>query len=84
MHPTGPMPAQPGPFAPKPPSSNASGCSTALVVVGVIFGVIVLAVIIVLIAAAKGQQKSNDQYSGAPAPASIASVLPAVPGYQLD
>ncbi|WP_345706739.1 hypothetical protein [Kitasatospora paranensis] len=52
--------------------------------VGVIFGVIVLAVIIVLIAAAKGQQKSNDQYSGAPAPASIASVLPAVPGYQLD
>jgi serine/threonine-protein kinase len=83
VHPTGPMPAQPGPFAPKPPTSNANGCSTALVVVGVIFGVIVLAVIIVLIAAAKGEQKNN-QYSGAPAPASIASVLPGVPGYQLD
>ncbi|PBC78660.1 serine/threonine protein kinase [Streptomyces sp. TLI_235] len=63
-HPTGPMPAQPGPFVAKPqPANNNAGCSTALVVVGVIFGVIVLAVIIVLIAAAKGEQNKGNSYS---------------------
>ncbi|MFD9129242.1 protein kinase [Kitasatospora sp. NPDC059571] len=79
VHPTGPMPVQPGPFAPKPAQTNNSGCSTALVVVGVILGVIVLAVIIVAIAAAKGEQKSNDPYSGAPAFRTVATRVADLP-----
>ncbi|MEV6211768.1 protein kinase [Kitasatospora sp. NPDC051914] len=75
-HPTGPMPAQPGPFVAKPqPANNNAGCSTALVVVGVIFGVIVLAVIIVLIAAAKGEQNKNSTYGSNSSAPVVSQVL---------
>ena len=75
-HPTGPMPAQPGPFVAKPPTTNGnSGCSTALIVVGVIIGVIMLAGIIVLIAAAKGEKDKNTGYGSLPLRSPAAVVL---------
>ncbi|MCU7827388.1 protein kinase domain-containing protein [Kitasatospora sp. DSM 101779] len=75
-HPTGPMPAQPGPFVAKPqPGNSNAGCSTALVVVGVIFGVIVLAVIIVLIAAAQGEKNKGTSYGSSPLAPAASVVL---------
>ncbi|MEU2627926.1 protein kinase [Kitasatospora sp. NPDC007106] len=75
-HPTGPMPAQPGPFVAKPqPGNSNAGCSTALVVVGVIFGVIVLAVIIVLIAAAQGEKNKGSSYGSSSLGATASVVL---------
>ncbi|WP_354641538.1 protein kinase domain-containing protein [Kitasatospora camelliae] len=66
---------QPGPaFAPQPANNN-SGCSTALIVVGVIIGVIVLACIIVAIAAASDENKSSTY--GAPRPAVVLDLGPA-------
>ncbi|MFJ1753747.1 protein kinase [Kitasatospora sp. NPDC088134] len=49
QQPHGPLPG-PGPLPYRPPASNSNGCSTALIVVGVVFGVIILAIIIVAIA----------------------------------
>ncbi|MGE7438300.1 MULTISPECIES: protein kinase domain-containing protein [Kitasatospora] len=64
-----PFPApQPQPFAPRPANnSSGNGCGTALVVIGVIVGLIVLAVIIVgIVAAKKEKQKiSNFDTTGA-------------------
>ncbi|WP_407912950.1 protein kinase domain-containing protein [Kitasatospora sp. NE20-6] len=79
-HPTGPMPSQQRPFVAKPqaPNNNA-GCSTALVVVGVIFGVILLAGIIVMIAAVKGEQNKGTDYGSSSSSARSAAVAGELP-----
>ncbi|MEV4612363.1 protein kinase [Kitasatospora sp. NPDC049258] len=66
-----PGPIGPGPYGPGQVKPN-NGCSTALIVVGVIVGVIVLAVVIVAIAAAQAEKdKNNGNSYGAPRPAVV-------------
>jgi len=57
-------------FVPTPATNNNSGCSTALVVVGVIIGLIVLAVIIVGIVATKSEKDKSSTY-GSQRPAAV-------------
>ncbi|MDH6580159.1 protein kinase [Kitasatospora sp. MAP5-34] len=75
--PYGPGPQGPPfvPFAPKPANSN-NGCFTALVVVGVIIGVIVLAAVIVGIVAAQKQKDLTNSYSGLRNPAAAPRLGP--------
>ncbi|GAA2150234.1 hypothetical protein GCM10009760_44460 [Kitasatospora kazusensis] len=67
--------AQGAPFAPKRANSN-SGCFTALVVVGVIIGLIVLAAVIVEIVAVKKQKDLNNSYTGSRRPAAVLRLGP--------
>ncbi|MFJ5230286.1 protein kinase [Kitasatospora sp. NPDC088391] len=53
------QPHVPGPLPYRPPAGNSNGCSTALIVVGVVFGVIILAIIIVAIAVSGGTGSSG-------------------------
>ncbi|WP_280695744.1 protein kinase [Kitasatospora sp. GP82] len=59
------------PFAPRPAANSGNGCSTALVVVGVIIGLIVLAGVIVAIVAVKHEKKQLNSPYGSQRPSVV-------------
>ncbi|MEU3572674.1 protein kinase [Kitasatospora sp. NPDC036755] len=71
-------PPRPMPPYQQPKASSGGGCSTAVVVIGIIIGVLVLAGIIIAIVVNKADQKTGGKFSHSERPANVLVVdLPA-------